>query len=94
MAAADPSKRSVVVASTAGFPFDRNDTLTFYSPDLECWGTGIIQNLYSVDQPAESKGLSNSVVPNMNYDDADFMQVSAEFVTNAVLHLCLMKLSP
>lgn len=75
MAAADPKKRSVVIASTAGFPFDRNDSLTFYSPALECWGTGVIQNLYSVEQPTESKGLSNSVVPNMNYDDADFMQV-------------------
>ncbi len=90
VAAADSSKRSVVVASTAGFPFDRNDSLTFYSPDLECWGTGIIQKLYSVDQPSESKGKSNSVVPNMNYDDADFMQVTAAPILPAVLNSSLI----
>ena len=83
VAAAHASNRSVVVASTAGFPFDRNDSLTFYSADLECWGTGVIQSLFSVNQPPESDGLSNTVVPNMSYDDADFIQVCTPSVMNA-----------
>ena len=84
VAAADPSNRSVVVASTAGFPFDRNDSLTFYSSELECWGSGVIQKLYSVDQPPESEGQINTALNKMKYDDADFMQVSTPPVSSAV----------
>lgn len=84
VAAAHPSNRSVVVASNAGFPFDRNDTLTFYSAELECWGSGVIQNLYSVDQPPESDGLNNTAIPGLIYDDAEFMQVSTMPVSEAV----------
>jgi len=76
VASSNPSKHTVVVASNAGFPFDKGDGITFYSPDMEEWGTGIIQDSYSVSQPAESDGKKNTALPNFNYDDVDFMEVS------------------
>ena len=80
VAAANPSNRSVVVASTSGFPFDQNVSLTFYSADMECWGTSLIQSLYSVTQPPETEGRTKTGSPGMKYDDADFMQVSAALI--------------
>ena len=80
MADSDPRRQTVVIASSSSFPFDRNDSLTFYAPDTQCWGTGVIDDLYSVNQPSATSGKQNKALSansnnQYNYDDCDFMQV-------------------
>ena len=82
VADSDPRRQTVVIASTSSFPFDRNDNLTFYAPDTQCWGTGVIDDLYSVNQPSVTSGKQNKALSansnnQYNYDDCDFMQVRA-----------------
>lgn len=83
VADSDPRKQTVVIASSSGFPFDRNDSLTLYAPDTQCWGTGVIDALYSVNQPSATNGKQNNALSAKNrgypynYDDCDFMQVRA-----------------
>lgn len=78
VASTNPSKQTVVIASGAGFPFGVNDTLTFYAPDTQSRGSGIIENLYSVSQPSSTQGkISHSIsaTDNFAFDDLDYMEV-------------------
>ncbi len=74
MAATDPSKKGVVIASDREYTFNPGDLLTFYNQDSERLGTAKITKMYSVEAPKEVVGKT-SKIGDIKYDDADFMQV-------------------
>ncbi len=77
VAATDPAKHTITVASTSGFPFINGDTLIIYGADTEVKASALIEGSHSVDQPDSTTGKISKSLPSdrLAYDDCDFLEV-------------------
>ena len=77
VAATDPDKHTITVASTSGFPFINGDTLIIYGANTEVKASAVIEGSHSVDQPDSTSGKISKSLPSdrLAYDDCDFLEV-------------------
>ena len=88
VAASDPVRHAITIASMSGFPFVNEDVLIFYGGDTEVKSSAVIGGSHSVDQPDSTVGMtSKNLLYNdkFTYDDCDFLEVVAARLTFSLL---------